>query len=132
MSALARACGDHSDNVGATVARWWLLERSRAVAGSSCQQQLLSPCHGKCSRACRCSAHWCVTHLDLQPTWGGTSSKGKHISLALAKPHHHQSLSNNNLCCLCSLARLEKSAGRFFFSKNKLTPITVWKSRLHS
>lgn len=44
-----------------------------------------------------------------------------------------QSLSNNNLCCLCSLAQLEKSAGScFFLSKNKLTPITVWKFRLHS
>lgn len=88
------------------------------------------------STACRCSAHRCVTHLTLdkgKPTWSATSSKRKPIILALAKPHHHQSLSSNNLCCLCSLAQLEKSAGSWvFFSKDKLTPITVWKSRLHS
>lgn len=96
-----------------------------SLPGCSCQQQLLSP---SCT-ACRCSAHLCVTHLtldkELQP-WGGTSSKGKPLSLALATPHHHQSLTSNNLCCLCSLAQLEKGAGsQVLFSKNKLTPITV-------
>lgn len=108
---------------------WWVLERSRAMAGSlpgcSCQQQLIS----HCSTAWRCSAHRCVTHLtldkELQHAWVAPPPKGNPKAWlwpSLTTTTASATTTSAACAALHNLRRVQTN-GLGFFSKNKLTPI---------